>query len=84
MVNNRGSLLDTTSALTSDGRGFTVTYGSTGAAQVGGGSGRGGRLQPGTAQASPLSFAPPTGQSSATVFFGVVPTDGRKTESHGS
>ncbi len=75
MITSRGTLLDSTSALNSGGTGFTVTYEGTAAPTFGGGSTGGRALQPRTARTIPVSLAPPTGQATAVVFYGVVPSD---------
>jgi hypothetical protein len=87
MVSSRGRLLDTTSALNSGGTGFTVTYSGTSGGPFGGGGGSGGgggAMQSGTVRTSLVSVAPPTGQATTVVLYGVVPTDGRKVDSRGS
>ena len=83
MVNSRGSLLDSTSALNSAGTGFTVTYGSTAAGQIGGGLLRGAAMQSRTVRTNSVSLAPPTGQAPAVVFYSVVPADQVKKDGFG-
>jgi hypothetical protein len=84
MITSRGSLLDTTSALNSAGTGFSVTYDGSSSLQSGGGGRFGGAIQPRTGGTNGVSPAPPTGQATAVVFYGVVPTDARKADSPGS
>ena len=57
MVNSRGSLLDSTSALSSGGTGFTVTYSGTTGGTFGGGLLGGGAVQSQTRRTNPVSFA---------------------------
>ncbi len=83
MVSSKGSLLDSTSALNSSGTGFTVTYGSTAATQFSGGGAAGGAMQQSAVRTTPVSLAPPTGQATANVFYGVVPTDPVKKDGSG-
>jgi Peptidase A4 family len=75
MITSRGSLLDSTSALNSGGTGFTVTYEGTAGPTPSGGSLGGKALQPRTVRTIAVSLVPPTGQTTAVVFYGVVPTD---------
>ena len=73
------TLLDSTSPLdNSTGTQFTVTYvGSSGPG--GGGGHKGGRgAQSLTVPTNPVSLAPPTGQATVVVLYGVVPTDQAK------
>ena len=89
MVNSRDSLLDTTSALNSAGTGFTVTYDGSSSGGGGGhgghgGGGFGGALQSRTGASNGDLVAPTAGQGALVVFYGVVPTDAKKTDSPGS
>ena len=90
MVNSRDSLLDTTSALNSAGTGFTVTYDGSSSGGGGGGHGghgggrSGGALQSRTGASNGALVAPTAGQGARVVFYGVVPTDAKKTDSPGS
>jgi hypothetical protein len=85
MITNRGSLLDTASALTdsSNTSSFTMTYVGSAAPRSGGVSPGGGAVQPRTIRAIPVSLAPPTGQVKVVVFYGVVPTDPVKKDGSG-
>jgi hypothetical protein len=83
MVTNRGTLLDTASALTSDGTGFTMTYVGSAAPQSGGVSQGVGAPQTRTVRMKPISLALPTDQATALVFYGVIPTDPGKKDGSG-
>jgi hypothetical protein len=77
MITSAGTPLDSTSSLDSTGTQFTVTYvGSSGTGGGGGGGGHGhGKAQTLTVPTKPVSLAPPTGQATVVVLYGVVPTD---------
>jgi hypothetical protein len=83
MITTRGALLDTASALTSGGTAFTMTYVGSASPKSGGVSQGDGAVQPGTLRMNSVSLAPPTGQATVFVFYGVVPTDPGKKDGSG-